>query len=84
MLRRIRYTQIGIVAGGLLALALTNVGSSLGTNPVWLFIWMALANLAYMRLKCVLCGERLALTPNYFSRGFRIHTCAHCGEKQPP
>ena len=83
MLRRIRYTQTGVVVGGVLALALS-AGSTQGFNPVYLIVWLVIANLAYMRLKCVRCGTGLSTMPPFWHRAFGLHTCAHCGEKQPP
>jgi hypothetical protein len=84
MLRKIRYTQIGVTLGSILALVLCGAGSAQNFNPVYLIIWVLLANLAFSRLKCVRCGKGLATAPPFFSRGFGLHTCAHCGEKQPP
>jgi hypothetical protein len=84
MLRRIRYTQFGVIAGGILALILSGAGGTHGVNPIFLFIWVVVGNIAIMRLKCVRCGKRLATMPPFFCRGFGLHTCAHCGEKQPP
>jgi hypothetical protein len=84
MLRRIRYTQIGVVTGGVVALILSAVGSGQGVNPIYLLIWLVLGNLALMRLKCVRCGKSLSTLPPFMHRAFGLHTCAHCGEKQPP
>ena len=84
MLRRIRYTQIGIITSGILALILSKAGSTNGINPIYLLVWVILSNLAVMRLKCVRCGKGLSTMPPFFRRAFGLHTCAHCGEKQPP
>jgi hypothetical protein len=84
MLRRISYTQIGIFAGGALALALTAAGSEKWINPIYMCVWCLAANFALFRLKCVRCGKRLAIVPPFFARGFGLDTCLHCGEQQPP
>jgi hypothetical protein len=89
MQRRIRRTQVGVMVGGILALVLGAMTSGIGLGPlglapVALIMWLVVSIFAYMRLKCVRCGQRLCTMPPLFCRAWGLHTCAHCGEKQPP
>jgi hypothetical protein len=83
MLRRIKYTHISVAVSCVLALYLS-AGSTQGINAFYMLIWMIGSNFAYSRLKCVRCGKRLITMPPFWIRTFGLHTCAHCGKKQPP
>ncbi len=83
MLRRIRQTQIGVAVGAVLAVWLCDDGTP-AVNPLYPIIWAVFTYVAFMNLKCVHCGKGLLTTPPFGSRVFGLHTCAHCGQKQPP
>ncbi|MGV3658659.1 MAG: hypothetical protein ACO1TE_00695 [Prosthecobacter sp.] len=72
------------LAAGCIIVAVATMTDNVGIGVVLGLVWMVVGNLILMRLKCVRCGKMLITVPPMFYRFFGLHTCAHCGKKQPP